>query len=83
VKPVFTLRKEHILRLFNKRVLRKILGSKGDKTIRDWRRLHSDELHDLYRSPGVARLIKSRSVRWVRHVAHMGKRKLQDFGGKT
>jgi hypothetical protein len=71
------LRKEHKQRLFNNRMLRKILGYKGDKTIGDWRRLHNDELHNLFSSPSVACLIKSRSMRWVGHVVHTGESKLQ------
>jgi hypothetical protein len=76
VKPIFTLREKYKLRLFNKRVLRKIMESKWNKTIGGWRRLHNGELHDLYPSSSVARLIKFRSMRWVGHVAHMGEGKL-------
>jgi hypothetical protein len=76
VKPIFTLREEHRLRLFNKRVLGKILGSKGNKTIGGWRRLHNEKLHYLYPSSSGACLIKLRSMRWVGHVAHSGEGKL-------
>ena len=64
-------------------MLRRILGSKGDKTIGDCRRLHNDEFHDLYPSPSVVHLIKWSRMRWVGHVAHTGESKLQGFGGET
>ena len=55
------------------RALRKIFGSERDEAIRYWRRLHNEELHNLY-SPNVIRLIKLRRMRWAGHVAHMGER---------
>jgi hypothetical protein len=60
----------HRLRVFENRVLRKILGPKREEDI--WRKLHNDELHSLYSSPNIVRVIKSRRMRWVGHVAHMG-----------
>jgi hypothetical protein len=52
-------------------VLRKIFGSKGEED-RSWRKLHKDELHSLYSSPNIVRVIKSRRMRWAGHVAHIG-----------
>jgi hypothetical protein len=77
-----TLREEHRLRVFEKRVLRRIFGPKRDEVTREWRKLH-EELNDLYFSPNTVRVIKSRSMRWAGHVAHMvgGERRVQGFGG--
>jgi hypothetical protein len=52
-------------------ILRKILGSKRNE-VEEWRKLHSEELNDLYCSPNVVRVIKSRRMRWMGHVANMG-----------
>jgi hypothetical protein len=65
------LRKEHSLRVFENRVLRKIFGPKREED-GSWRKLHNDELHNLYSSPNIVRVIKSRRVRWAGHVARMG-----------
>jgi hypothetical protein len=51
--------------------LRRIFGLKREEDV-SWRKLHNDELHDLYTSPNFVRAIKSRKIRWVRHVARMG-----------
>jgi hypothetical protein len=67
------LREERTLRVFENRVLRKIFGLKRDEVTGEWRKLH-DELDDLYRSPNIVRVIKSRRMRWVGHVASMGRR---------
>jgi hypothetical protein len=67
-----TLREEHILRVFENRVLRRIFGPKRDEVTGEWRKLHSEELHNLYSSPDIIRQVKSRRMRWARHVARMG-----------
>ncbi|KAJ4430951.1 hypothetical protein ANN_19544 [Periplaneta americana] len=67
-----TLREEHRLRVFEKKVLRKIFGAKRDEVTGEWRKLHNAELHALYSSPDIIRNIKSRRLRWAGHVAHMG-----------
>jgi hypothetical protein len=66
-----TLGEEHRLRVFENRVLRKIFGSKMEKA-GSWRKLHNDELHGLYSSPNIVRVIKLRRMRWTGHVARMG-----------
>jgi hypothetical protein len=66
-----TLREEHRLRVFENRVLRRIFGPKRDED-GSWRKLHNDELHSLYSSPNIVRVIKSRRMRWAGHVARMG-----------
>jgi hypothetical protein len=65
------LREENILRIFGISVLRRIFGPKREVD-GSWRKLHNDELHSLYSSPNIVRVIKSRRVRWVGHVARMG-----------
>jgi hypothetical protein len=71
-----TLREEKKLRVFENRVLRRIFGSKRHEATGDWRRLHNGELNDLYSSPNIIRVIKSRRMRWAGHVARMGKREV-------
>jgi hypothetical protein len=66
-----TLREERRLRVFENRVLRRIFGPKREED-RSWKKLHNDELHNLYSSLDIVRMIKSRRMRWVGHVAHMG-----------
>jgi hypothetical protein len=63
-----TLREEHGLRVFGNRVLRRIFGPKRDEVTGEWRRLHNEELNDLYSSPNIIRVIKSRRMRWAGHV---------------
>jgi hypothetical protein len=65
------LREELRLRAFENRVLRRIFGPKREDN-RSWRKMYDDELHSLYSSPNILRVIKSRWMRWVGHVAHMG-----------
>jgi hypothetical protein len=65
------LREEHRLRVSEDRVLRKILGHKWEED-GSWRKLHNDELRGLYSSLNTIRVIKSRRLRWVGHVARMG-----------
>jgi hypothetical protein len=68
-----TLREEHRLRVFENRVLR-IFGPKRDEVTGEWRELHNEELHNVYSSPNIIRMIKSRMMRWTGHVARMGRR---------
>jgi hypothetical protein len=70
-----TVREEHKLRVFENRVLRRIFGPKGDGVTGGWRKLHNEELHNLYSSPSIIRIIKSRRMRWAGHVAGMGEKR--------
>jgi hypothetical protein len=63
---------KHRLRVFENRVLRGIFGPKRDEVTGEWRRLHNEELNDLYSSPNIIWVIKSRRMRWDGHVARMG-----------
>src|SRR5215469_9305354 len=67
-----TLREECTLRVFENRVLRRVFGPKRDKVTGEWRKLHNEELKDLYSSPSIGRGFKSRRRRWGGHVARMG-----------
>jgi hypothetical protein len=58
--------------VYTVRVLRRIFGLKGDEVTGGWRKLHNEELHGLYSSPGIVREIKARRMRWAGHVALMG-----------
>jgi len=62
--------------LFENRVLRRIFGSKRDEVTRDWRKLHNDELNDLYSSRNIFRVIKSSRMRWAGHIARIGERRV-------
>jgi len=68
----FTLREERKLRVFENRVLRRIFGPRWDEVTGEWRRLHNEELNNLYSSPNIVRVIKSRRIRWAGHVARIG-----------
>ena len=82
-----TLREERRLRVFENRVLRRIFGPKRDGVTGEWRKvrneeinvewgkLHNKELNDLYSSPNIVRVIKSRRIRWAGHVARLGDRR--------
>jgi len=63
---------ERKLRVFENMVFRRIFGPRRDKIMEEWKRLHNEELNDLYSSPNIVRVIKSRRMRWARHVARMG-----------
>jgi hypothetical protein len=58
--------------VFENRVLRSIFGPNGDEMTREWRKLHNEELHDMYSSPSIIRIIKARRMRWTGHVARIG-----------
>jgi hypothetical protein len=61
--------------VFENRVLRKIFGPKKDEVTGEWRKLHNEEQRDLYSSPRIIKIIKSRRMRWAVHVARMGKKR--------
>jgi hypothetical protein len=61
--------------VFENRVLRRIFGPKRDEMTGGWRKLHNKELHNLFSSPNIIRMVKSRRMRWAGHVAGMGEKK--------
>jgi hypothetical protein len=61
--------------VFENRVLRRLFGPKRDEVTGEWRKLHNEELRDLYSSPTIIRIIKSRRMRWTGHVARMGEKR--------
>jgi hypothetical protein len=61
--------------VFENRVLRRIFGPKRDEVTGEWRKLHNEELRDLYSAPSIIRIIKSRRMRWTGHVARMGEKR--------
>jgi len=79
-----TLREERKLTVFENRVLRKIFGPRRDEVTEEWKRLHNEELNDLYSSPNIVRVIKARRMRWAGRVARMvEERGVQGLGGET
>jgi len=69
------LKEERRLRVLENRVLRGVFGTKRDEVTGKWRKLHNEELNDLYCSHNIVRVIKSRRMRWAGHVARMGERR--------
>jgi hypothetical protein len=71
--------------VFENRVLRRIFVAKRDETTGEWRRLYNEELNDLYSSPNIIWVIKSRRMRWAGNVARVGRKErcVQDFGWET
>ena len=67
------MRVERRLRVFENRVLRRIFGRKRDEVAGEWRKLHNENINDLYCSPSIVRVIKSRRMRWTEHAARMEK----------
>jgi len=67
------LREKHRLRVFENSLLRRIVGPKRDEVTGEWRQLHNEELNYLYSSPNIIQVIKLRKIRWVGHVAHVGR----------
>jgi hypothetical protein len=61
--------------VFENRVLRRIFGPRRDDVTGDWRKQHNEELHNLYSSPNIIRMIKSRRMRWAGHVGRMGEKR--------
>jgi hypothetical protein len=66
------LREERRLKVFENKVLRRVFGPKGDEVTGEWRKLHNEELNDLYTLPNIVRVVKSKRMRWVGHVARRG-----------
>jgi hypothetical protein len=71
-----TLREERRLRVFVNRVLRRVFGPRRDVVTGEWRKLHNEELNDLYSLPNIVRVVKSRRMRWAEHVARMGEERV-------
>jgi len=69
---LLTLREERKLRVFENMALRRIFGPRSDEVTGEWRRLHNEELNDLYSSPNIVRVITSRRMKWTGHVARIG-----------
>ena len=69
---LLTLREERRLRVFVNRVVRRIFGPMRDEVTGDWRKLHNEEVNDLYCSPNIVRVIKSRRMIWAGNVARTG-----------
>jgi len=70
-----TLREERRLRVFENRVLRRIFGPRRDEVTREWRKLHNQRLNDMYCSPNIVRVLKSRRIGWAENVARIRERR--------
>jgi hypothetical protein len=68
------LKEEHRLRVFENWVLRRVFGPKRDEVTGEWRKLHNEEMNDLYSLPNIMRVVKSRRMRWAGHVACRGRK---------
>ena len=79
-----TLSEEQRVRVFQNKVLRRIFERKRDKVTGEWRKLHNGNVNDLYSSPNIERVIKSRRIRWAGDIARMGmeERCIHSFGGE-
>ena len=69
------MREERRLRVSENRVLKRIFGPNRDEVTEEWRKLHNEELSNLYSQPNIVRVIKSRRMRWAWHVARVGERR--------
>ena len=65
-----------MLRVFENRVLRRVFGPKRDEVTGEWRKLHNEELSDLYSLPNIVWVVKSRRMRWAGHVVRIGERRV-------
>jgi hypothetical protein len=68
----YTLREKRRSRVFENRLLMRIFGPKRDEVIREWRKIHNEEINDMYPLPKIIQVIRSERIRWARHVACMG-----------
>jgi hypothetical protein len=78
-----TLREEHRLRVFQNRVLRRIFGPKKDEVTGEWRKLHNEELHNMYSSPDIIRQVKANEMGGACSTHERGENSVQGFGGKA
>jgi hypothetical protein len=82
VKLGLPRQEEHRLRVFGNRVLRRIFVPKREEVVEDWREMHNEELHNLYNSPNIIRVIKSRRMRWAGNVTQVGEMHTKFWQGK-